>query len=108
MTRRRFTFTILGGLVSLVAVLTWIATFEPHGGVELSGYLFPAWSWLAGVLFTGRSVPVPVWYGGALLHWVLLGALVDFLRGLRWRHAQRRLSAQLAAGARERRGGARG
>lgn len=92
MTARCFTFTILGGLVGPVAVLLWIATFEPHGGVELSGCLFPAWSWLSRVLFAGRSVPAPVWYGGAVLHWVVLGALVDFFRELRRRHAQRRLS----------------
>jgi hypothetical protein len=34
-----------------------------------------------------------VWYGGALLHWVVVGALVDILRELRRRHAQCRLSA---------------
>lgn len=93
MTARRFTFTTLGGLVGLASVVAWIVTFEPHGNVELSAYLFPAWSWLAGVLFAGRSIPVPVWYGGALLHWVVLGVVVDVIRELRRRHAQRRLSA---------------
>lgn len=76
----RFAFTMLGGLMSVVAVVVWIATFAPHGGVDLSGYLFPVWSWIASALYAGRSVPALVWYGGILLHWVVLGALVDLLR----------------------------
>ena len=92
MVARRYAFTILGGMASLAAVLVWIVTFKSHGGVELSAYLFPAWSWLARALFAGRSLPALIWYGGALLHWVVPGAVVDIFRELHRRRGQRRVS----------------
>jgi hypothetical protein len=55
-------------------------TFEPHGGVELSRYLFPLSALVLEHVYPAQSIPVPLWYGGALLQWVLIGALVDFLR----------------------------
>jgi hypothetical protein len=30
--------------------------------------------------YPAKSIPGPLWYGGALLQWVILGAVVDFLR----------------------------
>ena len=93
MVAKRYAFTILGGIAATVTTLVWIVTFKPHGGSEYSAYLFPLWSWLARALFAGRSVPVLIWYGGALLHWVVLGAAVDIVREAHLRRRERNKSA---------------
>lgn len=41
MPTRPFLFTAIGAALGGVAVILWIATFSPHGGVELSLLLFP-------------------------------------------------------------------
>lgn len=81
----RYRFTILGGVVSLFAMSVWGATFAPHGGGELSPYLFPLWRWVCAVWFAGRDVPALLWFGGMLVHWPLLGAAIDVVRALRSR-----------------------
>ena len=55
-------------------------TFEPHGGVELSRYLFPLSRLILGRMYPSQSIPVPLWYGGALLQWLAFGAVIDLLR----------------------------
>jgi len=55
-------------------------TFEPHGGVELSRYLFPLSALVLHRMYPAASIPVPLWYGGALFQWVAVGALTDLLR----------------------------
>jgi len=82
-TTRPLRFTMIGAVLGVLAVVVWIATFEPHGGVELSSVLFPLWGLAADVLFHERSVPVLAWYAGALLHWPILGAVVDLGRAMR-------------------------
>ena len=77
---RPFIGTLVGAAIGLLAIVIWIATFEPHGGPELSHYLFPGSAILLERMFPTRSIPVPLWYGGALLHWVIPGVLVDLLR----------------------------
>jgi hypothetical protein len=55
-------------------------TFRPHGGVELSRCLFPLSAFILERMYPAQSIPVALWYGGALLQWVILGVLVDLLR----------------------------
>ena len=78
--------TLCGFYVGLAAITLWMATFSGHGGSFVSAYLFPlsraAFAWL----YPAQSVPVLMWYVGALLQWVLIGALVDVARvGIRRR-----------------------
>ena len=80
MSIRPFIGTLVGAAIGLLAIVIWMATFEPHGGPELSHYLFPGSAILLERMFPTRSIPVPLWYGGALLHWVIPGVLVDLLR----------------------------
>lgn len=70
--------TVVGGL----AIVIWMATFEPHGGVELSRYLFPLSALALERMYPAQDVPVPFWYAAAMLQWVGLGAVVDLLRRL--------------------------
>jgi hypothetical protein len=77
---RPFIGTLVGTAISLIAIVVWLVTFEPHGGPELSHYLFPGSAILLERMFPSRSIPVPLWYSGALLHWVFPGLLVDLLR----------------------------
>jgi hypothetical protein len=72
--------TLCATAAGVLALGAWAATFEPHGGVDLSPYLFPVSTAVLGAAYGGSSVPVPVFYGSALLQWVLLGALVDVAR----------------------------
>jgi len=81
MSVRPFIGTLVGTAIGLLAIIIWIVTFEPHGGPELSHYLFPGSAILLERLFPTRSIPVSLWYGGALLHWAVPGLLVDLLRG---------------------------
>jgi hypothetical protein len=72
--------TLGGVFVGLLAIIIWLLTFEPHGGVELSRYLFPLSAPILQRVYPAQSIPVPLWYGVAWLQWVVLGALVDLLR----------------------------
>jgi hypothetical protein len=77
---RPFIGTLVGSVVGVLAVIIWMLTFEPHGGPELSRYLFPVSAIVLERMFPTQSIPVPLWYAGALLHWLVPGALVDLLR----------------------------
>ena len=77
---RPLRFMTMGGIVSVLAAVAWTGTVLPHGGVELSIVLFPLWALWAAALFPGQTVPTLVWYAGALLHWTVLGAVVDLYR----------------------------
>lgn len=77
---RAFTGTLCGFLIGILAIAVWVLTFEPHGGPELSHYLFPLSAAILGYIYPNTSIPVAVWYGGALLQWIALGVLVDLLR----------------------------
>jgi hypothetical protein len=71
----------LGGIAAgVLAVIVWMVTFQPHGGVELSRYLFPLSACILERIYPTPPIPVALWYGGALLQWVSLGVLVDLLR----------------------------
>ena len=77
---RPYIGTICGIGVGVLAIVIWVLTFEPHGGAELSPYLFPLSSLILERMYPTQSVPVPLWYGGALLQWIVLGGVVDLLR----------------------------
>ena len=79
MASRPWTVTKIGALIGVLATLAWVATFQPHGGVELSVILFPLWNLLGHLIFPEQSVPACAWFAGALLHWPALGAVVDLL-----------------------------
>jgi len=78
-------FTKIGAGLSVVVVVAWVVTFEPHGGVALSSVLVPLWHLVASEAFSDRAVPVLAWYAGVLLHWPALGCGVDVLRAIRRR-----------------------
>ena len=78
--RRPLLGTKCGLFGGLAAIALWMLTFSPHGGVDLSAFLFPLSRVVFQWLYPTQSVPVGMWYGGALLQWVLIGALVDALR----------------------------
>jgi hypothetical protein len=75
-----------GFLAGLAAMALWMLTFSPHGGVELSAYLFPLAKFVLVRLYRTQAIPVGMWYGGALLQWVLLGAVIDVVRATMRRH----------------------
>jgi hypothetical protein len=77
-----FLFTKIGAGFSVVVVVARVATFEPHGGVELSSVFVPLWHLVASEVFSDRAVPALAWYAGVLLHWPALGGVVDVLRAL--------------------------
>lgn len=77
---RPFIGTLCGTALGVVAIIIWMLTFEPHGGPELSRYLFPLSALALGRLYPAQSIPVPLWYGVALFQWIILGAVVDLLR----------------------------
>ena len=72
--------TLCGIAVGVLAIAVWMLTFEPHGGPELSRYLFPVSAIILDRMYPTQSIPVPLFYGGALLQWVVLGVLIDLLR----------------------------
>jgi hypothetical protein len=80
MHQRPLVGTLCGTGVGVLAIAVWMLTFEPHGGLELSRYLFPVSAFVLQRLYPAESVPVLLWYGGALLQWIALGALSDLLR----------------------------
>jgi hypothetical protein len=77
---RAFIGTLCGIALGVVAIIIWMLTFEPHGGSEWSRYLFPLSAVALERMYPAQSIPVPLWYGVALLQWVILGAVVDLLR----------------------------
>ena len=77
-----FLFTKIGAGLSVVVVVAWVATFEPHGGVALSSVFGPLWRIVASEVFSDRAVPALAWYAGVLLHWPALRGVVDVLRAL--------------------------
>lgn len=77
---RAYIGTLCGIGFGVVAVVIWMLTFQPHGGVELSRYLFPLSAPVLGHMYPQQSIPVPLWYGVALLQWLGVGAFVDLLR----------------------------
>jgi len=76
-----------GIVLGVVSTVAWILTFEPHGGVELSRFLFPGVRWVIQWLHPVGSVPVLLWYGCTFLHWPIIGAFIDLFRFVirRWR-----------------------
>jgi hypothetical protein len=83
MSIRPFIGTLCGIGVGVSAIGIWMVTFQPHGDVELSRYLFPLNALiLERIYYPTQSIPVPLWYGGALLQWLAIGALIDLLRRL--------------------------
>jgi len=78
---RPFIGTLCGIAIGGLAIATWMLTFDPHGGVEWSHYLFPISAIVLERIYPARSIPVLLWYAGALLQWVAIGAIVDLLRG---------------------------
>src|SRR5258706_15549899 len=77
---RPYLGSLCGFGVGVIAIGIWMLTFEPHGSVELSRYLFPLNAIILERMYPAQSIPVPLWYGGALLQWLVLGGLVDLLR----------------------------
>jgi len=77
---RAFIGTLCGIAVGVLAIVIWMLTFEPHGGVELSRFLFPFSAPILDRIYPTQSIPVLVWYGTAFIQWLLLGVLVDLLR----------------------------
>ena len=77
---RPYIGTLCGIGVGVLAIVIWMLTFEPHGGFELSRYLFPLSAPILERMYPAQSIPVPLWYGGALLQWLAVGALGDLLR----------------------------
>jgi len=81
MSIRPYIGTVCGFGVGVLAIIIWMLTFQPHGGVELSHFLFPVSALiLERIYYPAYSIPVPLWYGGALLQWLAIGAVVDLLR----------------------------
>jgi hypothetical protein len=77
---RPYAGTLSGIGIGLLAIVIWMLTFQPHGGVELSWCLFPLNAIVLERLYPAQSIPASLWYGGALLQWTALGACVDVFR----------------------------
>jgi hypothetical protein len=77
---RAFIGTLCGIAVGVLTIVIWMLTFEPHGGVELSRYLFPLSAPILECIYPAQSIPVLVWYATAFIQWLLLGVIVDLLR----------------------------
>ena len=75
---RPFIGTLLGIAVGVLAIIVWMVKFAD--GRELSHYLFPLTVLILEQMYPTQSIPVPLWYGGALFHWVTIGALIDLAR----------------------------
>ena len=73
-------WTAIGIVLGIVSVAVWLLTFQPHGGVELSAYLFPGTRWLLIRLYPHENIPVPVFYWSAFLHWPIVGTVIDLFR----------------------------
>jgi len=79
MRTRPYIGTLCGIAVGVLAIVIWMLTFEPHGGVELSWYLSPMSVLILKRAYPEQSIPVPLWYGVGFLQWVLIGAFGDLL-----------------------------
>ncbi|OAI45923.1 hypothetical protein AYO44_12255 [Planctomycetaceae bacterium SCGC AG-212-F19] len=84
---RWFRGTLVGAVLGVVALVAWVATFDPHGGREFSLYLFPLSRWTLAALYPNQSIPPLLWFGGAFVQWLLLGFIFDIVVALR--HARR-------------------
>lgn len=82
--------TLLGTGIGMIAVMVWLLTFEPHGGPEYSGWLFPAARPLLDALYPQQAPPMPVFFFAALGQWLLPGVVVDLLRALLGRKSAKR------------------
>ncbi|MCP5559718.1 MAG: hypothetical protein H7A55_18375 [Verrucomicrobiaceae bacterium] len=96
---RTYIGTLCGIGVGVLAVVIWMATFQPHAGVELSGYLFPLSAFILKRLYPIQSIPVLLWYGGALVQWIVFGAVLDVLRRVFRRESRHDMEAQPSAAA---------
>ena len=92
--RHPWFWTRCGFIAGICAIAIWIVTFEPHGGPDLSWFLFPVARLVFGDLFPSRSIDPMVWYGSAMLQWVTFGALIDVVR---WVMRRRAAAARVAA-----------
>jgi hypothetical protein len=52
----------------------------------LSHYLFPISAIVLERMYGDKAIPVPLWYGGALLQWICAGVAIDYLRKVRRNH----------------------
>lgn len=64
--------TISGTVLGVIGIVIWAITFEPHGGLDLSWYLFPLSRLVLEACYTGRSVPVSLMFAAAVLQWTML------------------------------------
>ena len=85
---RGYIGTVCGIAVGVLAIIIWMLTFDPHGGVEFSRYLFPLSALVLKRIYPAQSIPVPIWYGAAFVQWLCLGVLVDLLRRVLRRRAR--------------------
>ena len=83
MRTRPWLWTACGAAAGVLAIAAWLATFDPHGGVDWSPWLFPLSSAALERRYPFRSVPVPLFYASALLQWIVANAAVDLLRRAR-------------------------
>jgi hypothetical protein len=79
---RPYLGTVWGAGLGVLAVAIWMLTFQPHGGFELSRYLFPFSAFILEHIYPDQAIPVPLWYCGAVLQWTVIGAIVDLLRNI--------------------------
>jgi len=84
MSIRPYFAALCGFGIGVVAIFIWMLTFQPHGGVELSRelsrYLFPVSAFILERMYRAKSILVPLWYGGVLLQWLVVGAFIHLLR----------------------------
>jgi hypothetical protein len=71
--------TIVGAILGVILIMIWMVTYEPHGGMNLSFYLFPISALILAFAFEGKDVPVVLWYVGAFLQWLSIGIAFDFI-----------------------------
>lgn len=88
-------FTLIGVGMSVLGVAIILATFEPHGddGLLLRS-LFPLLrpvAALISMLPIGEGMWLALFYGCILLHWPLLGAVLDVVCWVRRSRASKRV-----------------
>ena len=78
MTRIRPYFgTLSGAVLGVAAIVIWALTFEGHGGIEHSRYLFPLSRPILERIYPAQDIPASIWFGIAFIQWLLLGVLLD-------------------------------
>ncbi|MDB5290112.1 MAG: hypothetical protein JWL69_1353 [Phycisphaerales bacterium] len=82
--------TAYGTVVGLVAFAVWAFTFSPHGGIELSAFLFPISAFVLEHAYPSQPKPALLWFGGAIFQWALIGAAIDVARAIARRRKSRR------------------